>query len=293
MQAQDITTAQIAHVAETARTQGAALAHDAGTLYLRATVAQGKGIEACHRCSARPMAGDAIVYVVESPTCVGYMCAGTCVDDYVAMVSGQGAGTWCALAVIGGRMVAGDPMRGSRAMQAQAARDAEQVETGADVAAAITVRHAVATLQAADVAATVVQDDDGTVRVYAGDDAERAQDALQRTGTDAQVHCMHVGCSAHCTHDAEPGTDAPHLQAGGTVLVAIDCNGQDNAVAHACRRHAVGFRQATGVYGGDALPSILAMVDAEQVPALHAALRATVTGYGCAAIMVDAAQVPA
>lgn len=151
---------------------------------------------------------------------------------------------------------------------------------------------AVQALQAAGAAASVaiVGTNVPHVAVLCGDGAPAVVDALAQAGIDTtagtlSVHRYCVGCSAHLTGDAEQGTDAPRLYRGARVRMAIDTNGQRDTVARIVRAHGGTVTDATGVFGGDALPSVVADVDADMVTSIHVALRAMVDGYGCAAVL--------
>lgn len=140
-------------------------------------------------------------------------------------------------------------------------------------------------VQATGAACTVRATWQGAVHVWAGDDADMVERATFPDGAQVVVHRCHVGCSAHCTHDAEAGADVPAWDS--VAWAAIDCNG-DAATAVDIAERVTGRRtfRAVGMYRGQALPSIIACVqDAEQVATLHAAMRAGLQGFGCMACM--------
>lgn len=143
----------------------------------------------------------------------------------------------------------------------------------------VQVLHAV---RATGAACTVVAGYMGNVTVWAGDDADRLADV---DGI-RLVRC-HVGCSAHCTCDAEDGTDVPKLERA--TWMAIDTNGDHRATVLALRGAGLNAREsyrALGMYRGEALPSVLARVHgATDVLRAHAALRDAGTGYRCAAVL--------
>lgn len=219
---------------------------------------------------------------------------------HATYTSGDGFGRLQAGVHVGG--TAGDVAELVRELVAIGARyvsgqaPAEQVAPDADAIAAgqVLALHAdaVQALQAAGAAATVAIV--GTrvphVAVLCGDGAPAVVDALAAAGIDTtagtlSVHRYCVGCSAHLTGDAEQGTDAPRLYRGARVRMAIDTNGQRDTVARIVRAHGGTVTDATGVFGGDTLPSVLADIDADMVTSVHIALRAMVDGYGCAAVM--------
>lgn len=125
----------------------------------------------------------------------------------------------------------------------------------------------------------------GSVTVWAGDDADLLQ-PMAHAGI-ISLQRMHIGCSAHTSHDAAAGTDRPRI--GTATRMAIDCNGRPAIVQAMADTIGVGVFPAVGMFDGQVLPSMVANVrSAEDVTRLHAALRMTLPGYGCAAVMAPA-----
>lgn len=139
-------------------------------------------------------------------------------------------------------------------------------------------------LQRAGVAGTVVNVG-GQVAVYSGDDAAQCAAATDGILKASAVMPCRVCCSAHYTGDA--GQDTGRFDRDtGHVTVAIDTNGDADTVRAGLELvGASNVFDAVGVYGGDALPSIVADVKVANLPTLHRALRAHLKGFGCFAIL--------
>lgn len=280
MQAQNMDTAQVAHVAETARTSSAARACPA--LCDDGRQAFDTPCSACEAGRALQAMRDAIDAEIDAMP--EPMADAT---THRAQVNGMDTGTG-----YGARFDAlATAAMDNADVRAHVARAC--FNGGHDSAAEDWTRATVAQVAATGAACTVsVESRPGmpfpAVHVWTGDDAGKLA-GLAAAGM-IDLHAGHVGCSAYCTCDAEDGADMPAWDTAARV--AIDVNGQADTV-RAIVKHRTGRPawHALGMYRGDILPSLLAYVAdtargtaRAQVAAIHRDLREQVAGYGCAAV---------